>query len=459
MLSGQWDQDLESRMRRHFGLTRRAAMGPRSLAKNAFRKLCHELAVNYDRPPATRHATGELAEVCGRDGLLAKVGLWPLMRRAQVMLIGLRELLLRQDWSYELGRPFTRMVTPDLVVASAHASVPDVAVEVRELRWRFVDGTGLWAWDHLSVADPARPFYRVVEAKLDGGDGEDLTVRVLGGKFEGATYPYRWTQGPRAGEPFLPYVLYHAMRSGSLWDPYEGQEIVEGSLDVATAYSFLQHCIFRASWPQRWALGAYVAGAVAKDTATGPRTEVPTDPTSLLHLQAEPGATSPQVGQWTPSVEVESLARTVAMLERSVADFDGLDMSHIVHDTQNPWSAEALSITRAGRREAQERYRVELLPADQMVIGQLCAMSNLQEGTSLPEDGYLVDYQTLPLSAEETAARRTENAELIAAGRRSVIEAYQVEHPGMTRAEAIDALQRIANDNQQYGGQQAAVGA
>lgn len=453
LLSGQWKSDLELRLRAHFGVTRRTVMGPKSLAKNTFRKLCHELAVNYDRVPAVHHVSGELAEVCGRDGLLAKVGIWPMMRRVQTQLIGLREMLLRPDWSYETSRPLVRMVTPDVVVASAHASDPSVPVDVRELRWRVVNGEGMWTWDHLSVADPSAPLYRVLEARLDGSDGADLTQAVLGGRFDGPAYPYRWTNGDRAGEPFLPYVLYHAMRSGDLWDAYEGQEIVEGSLDVACAYSFLQHCIFRASWPQRWAVGAYVAGAVPRDTSTGPRTEIPSDPSSLLHLEAAPGVQNPQVGQWGAGIEAESLARTVSMLERAVADFDGLDFSHIVHDASaNPWSAEALSITRAGKREAQERYRVELLPADQQVVAQLCCIANIQTDSAYPEDGYLIDYQTLPLSADETAARREENADLIAAGRRSVIEAYQVEHPGTTRDEAIQALNRIAADNQKYGG-------
>lgn len=453
LLSGRWGEDLEKRLTAHFGTARRRVMGPKSLAKNVFRRLCNELAVNYDEAPSARHAAlGELPAVFGRDGLVTRVGLWPTMRRLQVQLIGLREMLLRVDWSPELGRPTVRLVTPDTVVAEAYVSAPNEPHTIRELRWRNVSGGARWCWDELSIADVAHPVFRIVEATWDGKDGADRTAEVLGGPMSGEAYPYRWTQGDRAGQPFLPYALYHAMRKECLWDPFEGIEVVDGSLDVATGYTFLQHSIFKASWPQRWALGAFVRGTVSRDTDAGRRSEVPTDPSSLLHLEVVDGVQNAQVGQWGAGCDVESLARTVGLLEGAVADFDGLDFSHIVHgDTANPWSAAALQITREGKRQAQERYKSELLPSDLDTLAKLCAVANLATGDNLPETDFLVEYRTLPLSRDEAQARREENRELIADGRRSVIEAYQLEHPGVTRDEAIVALARIRAENAAYG--------
>lgn len=424
-------------------------MGPKSLAKNAFRKLCNELAVNYDDPPECRHGTDAVDELFGRSGLLSRVGLWPTMRRLQQQLIGLREMFLRIDWSVKLRRPVVRLVTPDVVLARADDSAPNEPVEVRELRWRYNVNGGAWCWDVLSIEDPAQPVYKIVEARWDGKDGPDVTVAVLGAPQSGDAYPFRWTQGDRGGEPFLPYILYHAMRRECLFDPYEGVEVVDGSLDVATGYTFLQHGIFKASWPQRWAMGCYVRGTVSKDTDKGRRSEVPTDPTSLLHLEVEQGVTNPQVGQWGSSIDVESLARTIGMLEKAVSDFDGLDMSHIVHgDTANPWSAEALMITREGKRQAQERYKSELRPSDLETIEKLVAVENLATGDNHPESDFVIGYRTLPLSREEATAAREENRELIAEGRRSIVEAYQLEHPGCTYDEAVDAIEKIAEVNE-----------
>lgn len=455
MLSGRWAPDLETRLRQHFGSVRRGVIGPKSLAKNAYRKLCNELAVNYNRTPKGRGLGAAADTVFGREGLLATVGMWPIMRRAQVQIIGLREYLLREDYSAELERPVLRMVPPDGVVAWAHASAPSVPVEIWELRWRVIPGgktqSECWAWDQLSIADPANPFFRVVEAKADGKLGEDFTRVVLGDRYEGGAYPFRWTRGPRAGQPFLPYTLYHAMYPEQLWDFLEGIEVVDSSLDVATAYTFLQHSIFKASFPLRWALGAHVAGVAPRDTAAGPRSEVPTDPTSLLHLQPNESGVQAQIGQWGAGMDVESLARTVGILERAMADFDGLDSSHIVHDTANPWSAAALSITREGKRAAQEKYQVSLAPADCETIEKLCAIANLEGyGPGYDEGGYSVEYQMLPLSAIEADAKRTHNGELVAAGRMSIVEAYMDEHPGVSRAEAEAELQRIAEENKQF---------
>ncbi len=454
LLSGNWAPDLERKLRQHFGITRRIIMGAKSLAKNRFRKLCQELAVNYHKAPLARHATGELDTMFGRTGLVTRVGLWPLMRRVQVELIGLRQMALRPSWSPELDMPVMRKVTPDVLLGKSFASAPNIPVEMRELRWRDLsDGRGVWAWDVVSIADATRPIYKVVVAQGDGQDGEDITRLVLGATFEGDAYPYRWTQGARTGKPFLPYVMYHAMRKECLWDPNEGIEVVEGSLDVASAYTFLQHVIFRASWPQRYGLGVYVAGAAPKNTAAGPRSEVPTDPTSFLHLEGDPNVPNPVIGQWGAGCDPEMLARVVGMLERGVSDFDGLDLSHIaVRDAANPTSAEALSITREGKREAQSRYREELMPSDLEALEKLAAVWNIESGEApMPESDYLVDYQAIPLSAAEMEARRVYNGELIAQGRMSIVEAYRSEHPGVTDAEARAALRTIEADNREFG--------
>lgn len=458
MLSGRWRPDAEVRILAHFGPVRRVVMGRVSLAKNQFRKLCHSLGNNYHQTPGAKHAErGALDSFFGRSGIVTRTGLWPMMRRFQVDLIGYRQMLLRPDWSRELGRPVVRPVDPDWVVARAFDSAPNIPVEIDEIRWRKLpDGRELWAWDCLSIADPNKPHFRVVEAKVDGKHGEDLTAKLFGQTFEGDAYPYRWTQGDRRGQPFLPYSMYAAMRKACLWDPYEGIEVVDGSLDVAAAYSFLQHSVFRASFPQRWGMGVTVSGTSPRQTTHGTRIEVPTDPTSMVHLEPVsnlPQGFTPQVGQWGAGMDVESLARTVGMLERAVSDFDGLDTSHIVHDTANPWSASALSITREGKRVAQEQYTPELMPSDLETLEKLACICNIERATPepLPESDYLISYKTLPLSGDELASRRTHSAALMAEGRMSIIEAYQAEHPGVTEAEAEIALKLIAEVNAKFG--------
>ncbi len=453
LLSGRWAPDLEARLVDHFGEEVRGAIGPKSLAKNVFRKLCGELSVSYIETPEVEHDDGELLGMLGKGGLVEKVGFWPAMRHVQRRIVGLREMLIRIDWSPILNRPTVRAVRPDTVLVWASVEAPLVPLEIWELRFRDLGGRKAWCWDVFSIADPAGPSLRVHEVGTDMGLGADVTSTVLGATYTGDAYPFRWTQGPRRGEPFLPWSAYHAIRSGTFWDPYEGIEVVEGSLDVATAYTFLNSNIFHASWPQRWAIGAYVAGTTPVDGRGGPRTRVPVSPLSLLHLEAAPGVTAPQVGQWAPGIDVEALGRTIANLERATAEFDGLDASFIVKDAANPWSAAALSITREGKRQAQRTYAPELMPSDEETLGKLAAIANLRgwSSTSFPEDGYCVEYTSLPLSAEEAQLRSKDAAEKLALGLTSIVDVYMDDHPGISRDAAIKALDEKAADNKRWG--------
>lgn len=450
LLAGTWGMDLEARLRMHFGIVRRLILGPRSLAKNPFRRLCSELACLYVAPPVVMHADGDVPGLLGQAGLLAQMGLWPLMGRLQMQLIGLREMGLRLDWSPSLGRPVARLVTPDTIVAAAHDDDPGTPVEVRELRWRNVNGRHCWAWDILSIRNPDAPSFRVVE---HGDGGLDLTVALFGAPLDGDAYPYRWTEGARAGQPYLPFELYHAAHPGALFEGNEGIEVVDGTLDVAAGWTYLQHVLFRAAFPQRWVLGARVAGATAVNSAAGPRVEIPTDPSSVIHLEVEQGVTSPDVGQWGPGADPESIARTVEKLEAAVAAFDGIDSSHVLRSSSNPWSAAALQISNEGKRAAQRRYASLMQASDLRVVEKVAALWNLsaRDGAALPESGYRIRYAVLPLSREEAEERRKNAAEMIAQGRMSTVDAYLSENPGLTRAEAEAELTRISSENKKFG--------
>jgi len=452
LLSGCWDLDLERVLTATFGRVRRPVIGRRSRAKNPFRDVCTQLAANYLNDPTVEHPDGEFPELLGSDQIVDSIGLWPLMRRVQTRLIGLREMAVHISWSKELNRPVTRMVRPDTLTGTSYVSAPGVPVALRELRWR--GGFG-WCWDSYSIQE-GDTFFRVVQVGSGGKDGPDVTSEVLGGSFDGDAYPYRYTQGERKGRPFLPYALYHASAREVLWDPYEGIELVDGTLDLACAWTYLQHTFFRAAFPQRWVMNARVAGAAPVDTTYGARTEVATDPTGLLHLDSDPdmpqGASS-QVGQWGPGADPEMLARVIEKMDRAIGSFDGFNGHEIFAGSSNPASAEALVISRDGQRQAQARYAEELEPSDSDTLSKLAAICNLEGATlrSLPESGWDIDYAFIPLSPNEAASRRLHAAEMVAAGRMSIVDAYMWEHPGCLRSEAVEDLKRIQAENAAFG--------
>ena len=452
LLSGCWDLDLERVLQATFGRVRRPVIGRRSRAKNPFRDVCTQLAANYLQDPTVEHPDGEFPELLGNDKILDTVGLWPLMRRVQTRLIGLREMAVHVSWSSELARPVCRMVRPDTLTGRSYVSAPGVPVALRELRWR---GQWGWCWDSYSIQD-GETWFRIIQVGDGGKDGLDLTSQILGASFDGDAYPWRYTQGERKGTPFLPYSLYHASARETLWDPYEGIELVDGTLDLACAWTYLQHTFFKAAFPQRWALNAMVSGAAPVDTAYGTRTEVATDPTSLLHLQTPddaPQGASSQIGQWGPGADPEMLARVIEKMDRAIGSFDGFNGHEMFAGSSNPASAEALVISRDGQRQAQARYAEELEPSDSETLSKLAAVCNLEGATlrSLPESGWDIDYAFIPLSPSEAASRRQHAAEKVAAGLWSIVDAYMWENPGMLRSEAIKELRRVQQENADFG--------
>lgn len=441
MLCGRWQVDLEDALVKLFGLARRPIIGRKSLAENPFRNLCNQLASNYLTPPMITHPSGDLPEYLGSEGLLAKIGLVPLLRRLQPRLIGLREMLVNVSWSQELGRVVVRAVRPDTVTGEAYQSDPGTPVSLRELRWR----GGEWCWDTYSI--DGVPSFRVISCS----SGLDLTEQIFGRSLSGDAYPYRWTLGDRAGLPFLPYAMYHAAGREQLWDAFEGIEVVDGTLDLACAMTYQNHTLFKAAFPQRWALNATVDGVAA--SSDGRRSEVPTDPTGLLHLSSAPDlppGSAVEIGQWGPGADPEMIARVIGKMRSAIATFDGVGGASLTENSSNPMSAEALVLSHEGRREAQQRYAGELEPSDLELLEKIAAVSNLEAVTDYPESGYRIRYRAIPLSPTEQDARRRHASEMVAAGRWSIVDAYLYENPGLTRSEATAELQRILEENTRF---------
>lgn len=443
LLEGMWGVDLEQRIRLHFGIVRRMILGPKSKSRNLYRRLVTELSVLYRTPPKVTNRYGGADALLGPDGMLARSGLWPQMRSVQTFALGVREEAVRVEFDPINGRPAYRQVHADNMVGRSRALDPGVPVEIRELRWYELPGVGgRWAWDILSIEDPDRPYYRIEEVRGDGRDGEDLTRLVLGREVSGDAYPYRWTQGPRRGMPFLPYVLYHADISSQLWDPYAWIELADAALDVAAAWTWWGHLLFKASWPQRYGIDVYVEGMIPEETDGGLRTEMPADASSLIHLRTRSGAVNPQVGQWQPSADILNTAQAIGLFERGCSDIAGIDAAHIVRESSDAWSGAALSISRDGKREAQALYQPQFEPRDVELMEKSAALVNLSEtlAAPLPEEGYRILYAPIGLAYQELESRRKHHTELITQGRMSLTEAYQEEHPGLTLEEARRAL-------------------
>ena len=437
MLDGQWADDLRARIRQAVGTTRSEAWASLDMSACPLRSIARELAVLYSAPPDVRHDDGSDA-IAGLVDAVARSGLWAVMPRFQQWAIGCNEYLMRAHVD-AVGSLRYRPVPPDMVTARASAADPATPVRVEELRLRTDPATGdlRWTWDVLDVSDPTAPQYRVLSADRDGGAPDDLTAVYL---EDPGAYPYRRSDG----SPVLPYVLYHASHTGDrLWDTYHGIEAVEGTLDLAMAGSLWLHVLKDASWPQRYAVGATPAAASAGPSGNAPRTEVVTDPATLMVLEALSEDQQPQVGQWKAGGDVESMGRSIDSYGTRMAQEAGVPPSDVQRLGGTARSGYAISLSNEGKRQAQRMYSGQFRESDAALMSLSAVLLNRATGSSYPERGYNIAYQEIPLSPQELEARRAHVLESMAAGLMSRVEAYIHLHPGISETQAAADLADI----------------
>jgi hypothetical protein len=423
LLSGEWTEDLTRRLALQVGTVRRDAWGVPKTTSNPFSAICREQSALYSREPVVRAPKGDVIYGVLADAIRDS-GLWSKAPEFQAHVIGLREALWRVDVSPS-GSVSCRPVWPDLIEARADAARPDQPVELRELRWR--EGWG-WTWDHLSILGDQAPYYRIERYGTDA----DITVDILGSSYEGDAYPYRYADGL----PFIPYVIYHARSLGDrLFHERDLLETVEASLDLAVGHTMLGHVLTDASWPQRWMLGCTPAGG--DSSPDGSRREVIADPATVLQLvpDVSSGFTGqPLVGQWQASASPQEIATVLGEITDRVCVEAGLPPSDVQRLSAR--SGYSISLSNEGKRSAARRFAPSFRASDEELVGKTAALLNRWGGLGLPEFGYSVHYQDLPLSPEELRSRREHALALLGAGLMSRVDAYLELHPGLTRQQA-----------------------
>lgn len=445
LLDGTYERDLVDSIQDHVGSIKRQAWGPPDMSSNPFKSTCEALAVLYTRPPEVRHAAENDDEQTLSDfrKALASAGLWASMPRVQKLVIGCNEYLIRV-YAYEDGRVRFRPVAPDYVIAKANPEIPDDPIEVRELRLRKVNGRSFWTWDVWSIEDTSYPVHRIEKVAENASfSGADLTIDVYGRSMSGPGYPETFRRSD--GTPVLPYVMYHKQRSGDqIWNPYEGRELVSGTLTNSVIASFTMHVLRDCSWPQRWVANAQPAGLDASDVDNrGARSEIVTDPSALLVLEnLDPSNPTIQVGQWQPGADPLKLTEVGDRYASRLAKEGGVPASDMQR-ASDPRSGYAIALDNAGKREVQRRFAPHFEHSDRQTIALAAIALNRATGSSLPEDGYEVVYREIPLSADELRARREHVLELLDANMMRRIDAYMHLNPGISREQAEKDLENM----------------
>lgn len=422
LLTGSWKQDLAHRYALEMGKVRADAHGDPDTSSNVFAQICSSLACLYDVEPRVLHGDPVASEVMA--GALAKAGWAAILQDVQRLAVGINEHLVHVRSTAE--GVVLRPVPPDLVQATEDLDRPGRATSVREACLRLDPTTGRQEWTY-SVA-------RLVPGGLlesiQDAQGHDLSIRY-GLPEGGVLHP---------GRTRLPYVVYHARVHGRLWSPFDGSELVEGTLKAGVLWTFFGHAVRTASWPQRYAFNVELPGASTDRDGDGVRiNEVVADPATVLILQPGEGGGQPLIGQWAVGADPTSILDAVSTYERRLAVASGISASDIVRMSGDPRSGFALAVSSEGKRSAARKYEPAFRRGDQELLAVVAEL------LGLPTEGWDVEYRSLPPTHEETRSRREHVVELLREGMISRLDAYSEIH-GVSRAEAQAALTAIANE-------------
>lgn len=440
LLAGEWASDLEEALGKHIRPERRSAWGIAEMSRNPFRSLANQVGGTlYQSPPTVRGLPGS-------DDLIKEVesaGFWQTMQSVSTDLVGLREALVRVDWS-ERGGLLIQPVPCELAYVEAVPEAPDVPalVEIVQQRTDPVTGKPVWVWEVLDIRDLANP----KQVILSKDRKKDLTSAYLGGDKSGKNYQYR----DSTGKPYLPICMYHAERTGRLWNSRYGLEAVLGTLTVGVLMTF---------WIHGFKDGSFVTVALVNGRITGLEVEtrgedgetvvtrtqvISTEPGSFIEVSPIEANLQPSVLQLQPGFDPQVAMAAIGAFESGLAEYAGVSPADLVRTGADPRSGASLAISREGLRAAQARYEPQLRRGDLEVLSVAARVLNGATGSAYPESGYSISYPSLPLSAEEVRSQREDLLAKQSAGLLSQVDVFTRLNPGVDAATAVAELARVA---------------
>jgi len=449
LLDGGWLDDLIRHLTEHFVDLRASAVGKPDLSINLYLAVIDQLSQLYATRPIVdvEGASDELMDSITET--LADAGLWSMTQENQRYTLAIREGFVRPSVSDD-GTLVYRLVTPDAVIATASPATPDMPWRLVEALQRDVPNArgkveSVWTWDEMDISDPRDPTYRILRADSDMDRAEDITEIVTGvPSLSGPAYPYRWTQGERAGLPYIPHAMYHAKRTGKLWNWRTGLEAVEGALTVAVLHSFWLHNVKDCSWSQKYSIDAAVRGLATEGPDGLRRQTVITDPASILMFDSE--GDHPEVSTLAPAIDPKTLGEAIASYQQDVGVYLGLGPDDYERSGQAE-SGYAISLKRESVREKQRGYEPTFRRGDTELLEKTAAMMNAGGANPpWPEEGWSIEYPGLPRTGSEVQVGLERLEKLEALGLASKVDGYMELHPGVTREKALEDLRRIKQE-------------
>lgn len=439
ILRGMHVEDVQRRARQEMG-ERARELGPVDLSMNPLRAYVERRGTAYRTPAAVFGLPEELAAALGDASArttvarYARIGARPMPTRMSSVSAEVLRYRLAANWAGTLigwssssERPFLEAIPPEALTVEYLSDDPQAPTVIRHRRLRKLRAGLAEVEDVYDLTDLDAPVFAVMRG------GDDVTDEALGDAAPAArAYPWRYADG----RPFHRVVI-----SGDPRHPYDGIEIVEGTLRVCALYTHWGAAVRDAGWPQRNAIGLELEGL---DTSSETmQAGVSVGPESVLrwrHIDPErPG----MLHQFGPGFDPLPLHTAIRAYAEQLVSAMGLPVS------AGQTGGEPTETERRALEEAVAATFPDCRAHDGLVLRRVSAVINRETGSTLPETAYPVLYGAEVAQEFEAVAAGDGAAEDAAAeleGARSALEealSSDTVSPELVRA-ALEAVVEAA---------------
>lgn len=447
MESDTWREDARNHLAKHTSYRKARAYGDPSIALNLFRSMVSQVAVLCDKNPTY---TNPFIDESSR-AVLDSYAPWLLHRRLNRMVVGLRDTLLQIHWGTPQGSGrgtiSTEIVTPNEIEIETDPNAPMTPIVIRKAVWLPKPGTltrdtdtHAWYWHQWSLIDCT---FRVLEGT---GKRKDVSQSFRVNPQEAFVWydPDRLDSLGRP-QPYLPWVMYRAEPEGTPWSAEGWGPLVWGTLDLSVLMTFWNHSVKNASWSQAFGIDVTLRGL--RPTEDGAK-EIETDPKSLLMFDGRGDKAA--LGSLPQTIDPKNLIDAIMTMQSSLLSSLGINS----YEVQSAQSGVALQIRQDKIRQLVAAYAPSFQEADAEYLRKVALIHNLnapQDSVTIPTDGYVVSYPSLPKTREEQEAERAQMEAKLDRGLISVVDLKMAENPGMSREAAIAELERVQAENRRFG--------
>jgi hypothetical protein len=201
--------------------------------------------------------------------------------------------------------------------------------------------------------------------------------------------------GEEIGRPILPYVLYHLRVNGQLFNPLDGEEMVEGTLAIAMKTTCANQGQRDLAYPQR----AIVDGEIVGFKGGPDQPRVTINPLSVLQVRST-GAGTARLDQWGSSYNPVTAITALDMQEAALSSFAGLTPADMNLSAASSGAARVIS--KEGLRRVRLARELTQRMGDQELLSKAAVLFNASQGERIypenPDDWQIIYNELEPLA-------------------------------------------------------------